>query len=112
VQKAFEYARENKNIGYILPALVTTDLYVLGKSILPGEFYPAITDSPKKGEKCITVSEDKSLLAFERWDVAKYDGRALLSIVPENCGVLFTYADGADYLSAEQVKLLQSVLDN
>lgn len=114
LKKAFEESRARGNIELVLPEILSNTLYVVGVDFnAKGEgFEFALTKSPKKGELCVTVSENPDLVTFGKWDLADFGGRELLQKVPSNSGILVVYDSGGDYLSREQINFFLSLLDN
>ena len=102
IKSMFEVSRKENDIGLVVPVLIRSELFVIGKKINES-FEFALTKSPKKGEFCVTVSESESLFDFDKWDIKALSGRDLLKKIPENIGVLIAYKDGADYITGKQV---------
>lgn len=115
LKNAFETARKKNNIGWILPEFLASQFFAIGLSLedpqVNGKFDFARTKGPQEGEMCVTVSQDRKLVTFEKWGVKKMNGRALLRYVPQNCGILISYNDGGDYLTQSQISTLLSILD-
>lgn len=93
LKEAFKEARSKGNMALALPALLSSQFYIVGIDISAEgeEFEFALTKSPKEGELCVTASENPASVAFKEWDVAQFHGRELLQRAPQNAGVLIAY---------------------
>lgn len=113
LKEAFKEARSKGNMALAIPALLSSQFYVVGIDMsAQGEWFEfALTKSPKEGELCVTASENPARVTFKEWDVAEFHGRELLQKTPQNAGVLIAYESGGDYLSREQIDHFLSLLD-
>ncbi len=110
MKKAFEEARNKKNIGLILPEFLSSVFYAVGLDD-DNSFDFALTKSPDQKEMCVTISDNPELVSFERWSVKEVGGRELLKSIPQNAGILLTYNFGGDYITRNQIDWFLEVLD-
>lgn len=113
LKESFEVAREQSNIGLILPEFLSAIFSVVGIRENNNEkgFDFALTKSPLDKEMCITVSETPTLVSFDKWCQAEFSGRNLLKVAPKNSGILIVYETGGNYITRGQIDWFLEILD-
>ncbi len=101
---AFESARSEGNIDLILPALLKSELLVMGLRLSPSELTFLVSQSPDSDRLCVTVTENEDLFKdMEGVEVMKMNGGELLRKIGAQYEIVITYPDGSDYLTKEHI---------